>query len=195
MAREVQSPPTKIVATSAFPNLAPSTFKSPAPSSSLWCAWPRCAPSRVFYKWSGRDVPAIFSNITSPPKYRSQMVNLPSQSLMKIREMGIPNSPDLRGQFWSRQWERIRAADSVQRPLCGVGRARTGGRTLFFRVGRRKQEGMQDFGPDFGRTFPRTPEAIPGTDCGSIAVRNKKPPAFAGGSSLHSWGNLPIEQQ
>ena len=28
-----------------------------------------------------------------------------------------------------------------------------------------------------------------------IAVRNKKPPACAEGSSLHSWGNLPTEQQ
>ena len=27
------------------------------------------------------------------------------------------------------------------------------------------------------------------------AIRNKKPPACAGGSSLHGWDNLPIEQQ
>ena len=27
------------------------------------------------------------------------------------------------------------------------------------------------------------------------SARNKKPPACAGGSSLRSWGNLPIEQQ
>jgi hypothetical protein len=38
-----------------------------------------------------------------------------------------------------------------------------------------------DFGPDFGRTFPRTPEAIPGTDCaahcGTIYI-GRLSPAF-----------------
>jgi hypothetical protein len=60
-------------------------------------------------------------------------------------------------------------------PLCGVGRARTGGRTPFLRVRRRKQEGMPDFGPDFGQTLTRTPEAIPGTNCPALRYETKSP--------------------
>ena len=47
-------------------------------------------------------------------------------------------------------------------------------------------EGMPDLDPDFGRTFPRTPGGDSGNRLRSIAVRNKKPPACAGGSCSYS---------
>jgi hypothetical protein len=53
------------------------------------------------------------------------------------------------------------------------------GADAVFPVSRRKQQGMPDFGPDFGRTFPADAGGDSGNQLRSIAVRNKKPPAWA----------------
>jgi hypothetical protein len=53
------------------------------------------------------------------------------------------------------------------------------GRTPFFRVGRRKQEGMPDFGPDFWADLSADAGSVSGNRFRTIAVRNKKPPAWA----------------
>jgi len=38
-----------------------------------------------------------------------------------------------------------------------------------------ENKGDAGFGPDFGRTLPPSPEAIPGTDCAALRYETKSP--------------------